>query len=81
LAGRVQDAGLAAQESSNAIQIVSRAAVPTAKVGPQRTLNALLGGAIGFVFGVLAALGLDSWRKARGAGTFGRPAPASAAAD
>jgi uncharacterized protein involved in exopolysaccharide biosynthesis len=81
LAGRVQDAGLAAQESSNAIQIVSRAAVPTVKVGPQRTLNALLGGAIGFVFGVLAALGLDSWRKARAAGEPARPAPAVAAAD
>jgi uncharacterized protein involved in exopolysaccharide biosynthesis len=81
LAGRVEDAGLAAQESSNAIQIVSRAGVPTVKVGPQRTLNVLLGGAIGFVFGVLAALGLDSWRKARAAGGLGRPAPARAAAD
>ena len=81
LAGRVQDAGLAAQESSNAIQIVSTAAVPTLKVGPHRTLNVLLGGAIGFVFGILAALGLDSWRKERVAGGAGRPAAASAAAD
>jgi uncharacterized protein involved in exopolysaccharide biosynthesis len=81
LNGRVQDAGLAAQESSNAIQIVSRAGVPTVKVGPQRTLNVLLGGAIGFVFGILAALGLDSWRKARVAGELGRRAPAGAAAN
>ncbi|MEP7356294.1 MAG: Wzz/FepE/Etk N-terminal domain-containing protein [Anaerolineales bacterium] len=81
LAGRVQEAGLAAQESSNAIQIVSRAAVPSVKVGPQRTVNTLLGGAIGFVFGVLAALGLDAWRKTRALDGRGRPSPAAAAAD
>jgi uncharacterized protein involved in exopolysaccharide biosynthesis len=81
LAGRVQDAALAAQESSNAIQIVSRAAVPTIKVGPFRVMTALLGGAIGFVFGILAALGLDSWRRARASGGLGRPAAAAAAAD
>jgi uncharacterized protein involved in exopolysaccharide biosynthesis len=81
LAARVQDAALAAQESSNAIQIVSRAAVPSIKVGPQRALNALVGGAIGFAFGVVAALGLDAWRKSRVAGGLGRPVTASAAAD
>jgi uncharacterized protein involved in exopolysaccharide biosynthesis len=81
LSGRVQEAGLAAQESSNAIQVVSRAAVPTVKFGPQRTLNTLLGGAIGFVFGILAALGVDWLRKARVTGEVRRPAPLGAAAD
>lgn len=59
LADQVQQASIAIQQSTNTVQIASRAIVPTQSISPRRTLNILLGAALGVAVGVLIALGLE----------------------
>jgi uncharacterized protein involved in exopolysaccharide biosynthesis len=56
LASRTQEAEIAVQAWASTVQVASRALVPTEKAGPRRTLNTLLGTALGLGLGVLLAL-------------------------
>jgi uncharacterized protein involved in exopolysaccharide biosynthesis len=64
LASRIQEAQIAVQAWASTVQVASRAQVPTEKAGPRRTINTLLGGGVGFVLGVLVALGYEFWNAA-----------------
>jgi hypothetical protein len=65
LSNKVQEAGIAAQESSNLVQIASPASVPTLKAGPRRSLNILLGGTLGLALGVGLAVVIEFMRPTR----------------
>ena len=62
LAKQVQQAGIAIQDASGAVQIASRAAIPGAAISPHRAINVLLGVAIGLVLGLLVSFGLEFWQ-------------------
>ena len=63
LATKIQEANIAAQESSNTVQVVSGAAVPTEPTGFGLLLSAVLAGAVGMLFLAVLVLFVDYWRK------------------
>jgi len=62
LASQVQDARLVAQTSSNTVQIASRAVLPGVKISSHTSTSILLAAGLGFVLGLVLALGLSLWR-------------------
>ena len=71
LANQVQDARLVAQASSNTVQIASRAVLPGTKLGLHSSTSILLATGLGFVLGLILALGLSLWRAPQDAGQPG----------
>jgi uncharacterized protein involved in exopolysaccharide biosynthesis len=63
LAKQVQQAGIAIQDASSAVQIASRAATPGAAISPHRSTNVVLGAATGLVLGLLVSLALEFWQS------------------
>jgi hypothetical protein len=61
LTSQVEQAQLAAQEAVNSVRIASSALVPTNHISPRRTLNVLVGTALGGLVGILVALTFDWW--------------------
>jgi len=62
LATQVQQAGIAIQDASGAVQIASRASVPSVSISPHRTTNVVLGVAVGLVLGLLVSLAIEFWQ-------------------
>jgi uncharacterized protein involved in exopolysaccharide biosynthesis len=63
LARKAAEARIAAQDETGEVRLASRATPPDQPVSPQKTLNTLVGGALGLLVGVLAALGIEYWRR------------------
>jgi succinoglycan biosynthesis transport protein ExoP len=62
LANKLEEARIAAEDTSGEVQLASRAAVPEEPVSPKRLLNTAVGGVIGLLLGVLGTLIL-AWRQ------------------
>ena len=63
LSRKAAEARIAAQDETGEIRLASRATPPTKPATPRKTLNTLVGGALGLLVGVLAALGIEYWRR------------------
>jgi succinoglycan biosynthesis transport protein ExoP len=59
LTRKVTEADLAAQDSGGGVQLASQASPPTDPVSPRKGLNAVLGGMLGLIIGVIAAFVVD----------------------
>jgi uncharacterized protein involved in exopolysaccharide biosynthesis len=70
LARKVDEARIAAQDTSGEVRLASRAAVPRKPVGPRKVFNAAVAGALGLMLGVVGAFAVDWWRGSS-------PAPAA----
>jgi uncharacterized protein involved in exopolysaccharide biosynthesis len=62
LANKLEEARIAAEDTSGEVQLASRAAVPEEPVSPKRLLNTAVGGAIGLILGMLGTL-VIAWRQ------------------
>ncbi len=63
LAGKIQEAKIAVQESSNTVQVASGAAVPTEKTGTRLLVSAVAAGAVGLLIAAATVLFVDYWRQ------------------
>jgi uncharacterized protein involved in exopolysaccharide biosynthesis len=64
LSNKLQEARIeAGDESGDAAQLLSHAAVPNKPVSPRRLLNTFVAGALGLIAGVLVVLFLEYWRQ------------------
>ena len=63
LSRKAAEARIAAQDETGEVRLASRAAAPTRPTSPRKTLNTLVGGALGLLVGILAALGIEYWRR------------------
>jgi uncharacterized protein involved in exopolysaccharide biosynthesis len=63
LARKAAEARIAAQDETGEVRLASRATPPDQPVAPRKTLNTLVGSASGLLVGVLAALGIEYWRR------------------
>jgi uncharacterized protein involved in exopolysaccharide biosynthesis len=67
LTRKLDEARVAAQDTSGGVQLASLAAVPTEPVTPRKGLNAVLGGLLGLIMGVIVALIREQRSTARSA--------------
>lgn len=68
LSAKIEEAKIAVSESSNSIQVASRAVVPTERLGTRTLLSSAVAGLLGLLVGMVLVLFADYWRK-------GAPAP------
>lgn len=66
LARSLDEARFAAQQYGGLLQVMSYAAVPEAAIGPRRLFNAVVGGILGALIGVLVILLVGFWRRGEG---------------
>jgi len=69
MARKVEEARIAAEDTSGEVRLASRASVPEKPVSPRKVLNAAVAGALGLMLGVFGAFALEWWR---GEGEKGR---------
>ncbi|CAG0935242.1 Tyrosine-protein kinase etk [Thermoflexales bacterium] len=62
LTRKLDETRVAAQDGNGGVQLASLAAVPTEPVAPRKGLNAILGGMLGLVLGVIGAFAIDTRR-------------------
>jgi succinoglycan biosynthesis transport protein ExoP len=60
LTSKVNETDLAAQDSGGGVQLASEASLPTEPVSTRKGLNAILGGLLGLVLGVICAFVIDA---------------------
>jgi len=63
LAHKVEEARIAAEDTTGEVRLVSQAAVPEEPVGPRKMLNTAIAGALGLMVGVFGAFALEWWRE------------------
>jgi len=61
LARKVEEARIAAEDTSGEVQLASQAAVPEKPVSPRKLLNTAVAGALGLMLGVFGAFAVDWW--------------------
>jgi len=61
LARKVEEARIAADDTTGKVHLVSRAAVPSKPVGPRKMLNTAVAGALGLMVGVFGVFALEWW--------------------
>jgi uncharacterized protein involved in exopolysaccharide biosynthesis len=79
LTRKLDETRVAAQDTSSGVQLASEASLPVEPVSPRKGFNAILGGILGFLIGVICAFVIDA--RQRQAGTDRNLAAGSAQLD
>lgn len=68
LAHKVEEAHIAAENTTGDVQLVSRAAAPEKPVSPRKLINTAVAGALGLMVGVFGAFAVEWWHEDEGQG-------------
>ncbi len=63
LARKLEEARIAAEDTSGKVQLASRAVIPESPAGPRKALNVAVAGALGLMLSVLAVFTVEWWRQ------------------
>ncbi|MCK4316863.1 MAG: hypothetical protein KAX24_13940, partial [Anaerolineae bacterium] len=68
LARKLEEARIAAHDTSGEVRLASQAAAPERPVSPRKMLNTAVAGALGLMLGVFGAFAVEWWQGDRGTG-------------